>query len=184
MTATFIPTAPSYDTGVPETARVALTFDTEHPDRPAPPGGEAAILDALAAAGVRATFFLQGRWVLAQPALARRIRDAGHLIGNHSHHHAPMPILTDQGLRRDVRDAEDAIVAVTATDPRPRFRCPFGEGADDERVLRVLGELGYRDHRWDVDPQDWNPENDAADVERDVVEGALRGGPGVRVVLL
>jgi peptidoglycan-N-acetylglucosamine deacetylase len=184
MTATFIPTPPSYDTAaVHEPPRVALTFDTEHPDKPTAPGGEGAILAALAAAGVRATFFLQGRWVMAQPELARRIHEAGHAIGNHSHHHAPMPILSDDGLRRDVRAAEDAIVAATGVDPRPRFRCPFGEGADDERVLRILAELGYRDHRWDVDPEDWNPRSDAAHVERTVVEGALAGGD-LRVVLL
>jgi len=50
--------------------RVALTFDAEHPDRPARPGNDERLLDALAAAGVRATFFVQGRWAEAYPAVA------------------------------------------------------------------------------------------------------------------
>jgi len=42
-------------------ARIALTIDTEHPDFPCTPGNLPAMLDALGAAGARATFFIQGR---------------------------------------------------------------------------------------------------------------------------
>ena len=52
--------------------RVALTFDAEHPDRPTEPGVTAAILDRLAELAVPATFFVQGRWVEAEPAVAKR----------------------------------------------------------------------------------------------------------------
>jgi peptidoglycan-N-acetylglucosamine deacetylase len=135
--------------------RVALTFDTEHAGRPAPPGVEQRLLDALASAGVRGTFFLQGRWARAYPEQARRIAEAGHLIANHSHHHAPMDALTDQGLRADVKAAEEAIRSVTGVDPKPWFRCPFGSGMEDRRVLGLLGELGYRHVGWDADPRDW-----------------------------
>src|SRR5205085_11804840 len=62
--------------------RIALTFDTEFPGRPTEAGVEDRLLAALAAADVRATFFLQGRWVRANPEQARRIAAAGHLIGN------------------------------------------------------------------------------------------------------
>ncbi len=41
---------------------------------------------------------MQGRWATANPALARRIADDGHLIGNHSQSHAPMDMLTDAGI--------------------------------------------------------------------------------------
>ena len=85
--------------------RVALTFDTEFPDRPSPAGVEEQILSALAGAGVRATFFLQGRWARAYPEVARRIAEPGHVIGNHSHHHAPMDGLLDDFFRSDVVDA-------------------------------------------------------------------------------
>ena len=53
--------------------RVALTFDAEHPDRPHRIGVTARILSALAGADVRASFFLQGRWVEANRELARDI---------------------------------------------------------------------------------------------------------------
>jgi peptidoglycan/xylan/chitin deacetylase (PgdA/CDA1 family) len=68
-----------------KTARqVALTFDAEHPDRPVDSlAGCTLVLDALAAGGVPATFFVQGRWALARPAEARRIATDGHLVGLH-----------------------------------------------------------------------------------------------------
>lgn len=64
--------------------RVALTFDAEHPDRPTSGDHDAQVLDELARLGVRATFFLQGRWVEARPRLARRVAEEGHVVGNHT----------------------------------------------------------------------------------------------------
>ena len=80
--------------------RVALTVDAEHPDRPHNlVGREDALLEQLGELDVRATFFIQGRWAEAFPDQARRIADAGHLIGNHSHYHARMHLLTPAGLQ-------------------------------------------------------------------------------------
>jgi peptidoglycan/xylan/chitin deacetylase (PgdA/CDA1 family) len=163
--------------------RAALTFDVEHPDAPCPPGVVDAILAALARGGVRGTFFLQGRWVRSQPDEARRIVAAGHLVGNHSHHHAPMDALTDDGFRGDVREAEQIIDRVTGADPRPWFRCPFGSGMEDPRVLGLIAELGYRHVGWDVDPKDWDVRRDAATVEAAVVDGVL-GREADSVVLM
>lgn len=164
--------------------RVALTFDAEHPDRPlCPPGNAERILDELRDAGVRGTFFVQGRWARSQPATARRIVEDGHLVGHHSHYHARMPLLTDDGLREDVREGEAAIRETCGADPRPWFRCPFGAGHDDARVLGALGELGYRNVHWDVELEDWEPWRAAAEIARDAVEGALARGDGAIVLL-
>ena len=38
----------------------------------------------LSRAGVRGTFFVQGRWARSHPDQARQIAASGHLIGNHS----------------------------------------------------------------------------------------------------
>jgi peptidoglycan/xylan/chitin deacetylase (PgdA/CDA1 family) len=152
--------------------QVALTFDTEFAGRPTHSGGEDRILETLASAGIRGTFFLQGRWVRANPELARRIAGAGHLIGNHSNFHAPMDTLTDEGLRRDISKAESTITATTGVDPKPWFRCPFGAGMDDPRVLAAIEELGYRHVGWDHDPRDW----DEGRTVDDLVDGV---GPGI-----
>jgi peptidoglycan/xylan/chitin deacetylase (PgdA/CDA1 family) len=102
--------------------RVALTFDAEHPDRPHRPGVTDAILDTLADADVRSTWFLQGRWVEAQPATAARVAREGHLVGNHTFYHARLPLLTDEGIATDIRAAEEVIREVVGVDPRPWFR--------------------------------------------------------------
>jgi len=90
--------------------RVALTFDAEHPDRPSAAGVQERLLEQLSRDGVRATFFIQGRWAEAYPETARLIAEGGHLIGNHSHYHARMPLLSARGLRSDISAAEAAII--------------------------------------------------------------------------
>jgi peptidoglycan/xylan/chitin deacetylase (PgdA/CDA1 family) len=160
--------------------RVALTFDAEHPDRAHRPGIGEGILDALAERDVTSTWFLQGRWVEANPLTARRVAAEGHLVGNHSFYHARLPLLTSAGIRTDVRAAEAVIREVVGVDPRPWFRCPFGAGSDDPRVLGVLASLGYRDIGQDVVLEDWEPHRTgplmAADAIR-LVPGA--GDPAV-----
>jgi peptidoglycan/xylan/chitin deacetylase (PgdA/CDA1 family) len=162
---------------------VALTFDTEHPDRPSDQGTEAHLLDLLERRTVAATFFIQGRWAEAYPAIARRIADDGHLIGNHSHYHARMPLLTRSGLRSDIEQAERSILAATSVDPRPWFRCPFGAGQADRRVQDVIRAAGYRHVGWHVAADDWEPDRTSVDIERRIVDGCLAHGDGTVVLL-
>jgi peptidoglycan/xylan/chitin deacetylase (PgdA/CDA1 family) len=164
--------------------RVALTFDAEHPDRPlCPPGNAEKILDALAETGVVASFFLQGRWARSQPDVARRIADDGHLVGHHSQFHVRMPLLSDDGIRADVVEGARDILETTGADPKPWFRCPFGSGHDDPRVLSLLSELGYRNVHWHVELEDWEPWRTGEQVADDAVEAALAHGDGAVVLL-
>ena len=153
--------------------RVALTFDAEHPDRPTEPGAEARLLATLGDLAVPATFFVQGRWAEAFPDRARRIADDGHLVGNHGHYHVRLPLLTAAGLQTDVADAERAIVEATGRDPKPWFRCPFGAGMTDSRILAALERAGYRHVGWDVDVMDWERGRTGAHVAEIVVSGVL-----------
>ncbi len=162
---------------------VALTFDAEHPDRPYEPDGTERLLETLAGLDVTATFFVQGRWAEAYPDVARSIADGGHLVGSHSHYHARMPLLTDEGLATDIADAATAIEAATGVDPRPWFRCPFGAGADDPRVLAAVEAAGYRHVGWDVAAEDWDPARDAPTIEADLVGGTLARGDATVILL-
>jgi peptidoglycan/xylan/chitin deacetylase (PgdA/CDA1 family) len=167
-----------------EPLRVALTFDAEHPDRPwCPPGNAEHLLDVLLAERVRATFFVQGRWAEAYPATARRIADEGHLVGFHSHYHARMPLLLGGGFASDLADGTTAVLANTGVDPHPWFRCPFGEGADDPRVLAELETAGYRNVGWHVVLEDWEPWRTGAAIANDAIEGVRRHGDGAVVLL-
>ena len=165
------------------TVRIALTFDAEHPDRPHRPGGTERVLATLAATGTTASFFVQGRWAEAFPGLARSIADGGHLVGNHSHYHVRMPLLSARGLATDVRAAERAIRRATGRDPRPWFRCPFGAGTDDPAVLGALERLGYRETRWDVDGLDWRSTATGRRLASEAADAALAHGDGAVILL-
>jgi peptidoglycan/xylan/chitin deacetylase (PgdA/CDA1 family) len=164
--------------------RVALTFDAEHPDRPwCPPGNPERILDVLAERDVRASFFVQGRWAQAYPDTSARIAGDGHLVGFHSHYHARMPLLLGGGFSSDIEDGTDAVVGATKLDPRPWFRCPFGAGHDDPRVLAALEAHGYRNVHWHVELEDWEPWRTGPAIAADAVDGVRSHGDGAVVLL-
>lgn len=68
--------------GSPDENRIYLTFD----DGPVP-GVTEFVLDELAKRNQLATFFVVGDNVRKHPALARRILENGHQVGNHTFHH-------------------------------------------------------------------------------------------------
>src|SRR5262249_36949295 len=68
--------------GVRSEPVVALTLD----DGPNPPVTDQ-VLDLLAAAGAKASFFIIGRWTERWPETARRIAHEGHTLGNHTQLH-------------------------------------------------------------------------------------------------
>jgi polysaccharide deacetylase family protein (PEP-CTERM system associated) len=61
------------------------------------------ILDRLAEAGVRATFFVLGWVAERRPELVRAIRAAGHEIGSHGYNHRLIYEQTQQQFRVDLR---------------------------------------------------------------------------------
>lgn len=164
--------------------RVALTFDAEHPDRAwCPPDAAERILDTLRAEAVRATMFVQGRWARSHPDTARRIADEGHLVGHHSHYHARMMLMTDEGIAADLTDGTDAIVTTTGADPQPWFRLPFGSGHDESRVLAAIGAMGYRNVHWHVELQDWEAWRTGEAIATDAIAGARNHGDGAVVLM-
>ncbi|MEA2332173.1 MAG: peptidoglycan-N-acetylglucosamine deacetylase [Thermoleophilaceae bacterium] len=96
----------------------ALTFD-DGPDPDATP----AVLDALEAAGARATFFMVGEQVAEHPALAREVAARGHAVGLHGHRHVEHDALADP--RGDL-DSVAALVAREAGVEASLYRPPYG----------------------------------------------------------
>ena len=156
-----------------ERFRAALTFDAEHPDRRSTPGVQERDLDILDRLDVRATFFVQGRWAEAYPDTAARIAKAGHLVGNHSHYHARLPQLNSRGLDWDIRTAEQNIIDITGVNPKPWFRNPFGDGADDPRVLKAIDRAGYVHVGWSVEAFDWEPDPPLRELVDTIVDGLV-----------
>ena len=94
-------TAPT--TTAPTGARpiVHLTFD----DGPVV-GASAAVMSLLEQYGLRGTFFLQGDFTTAMPAIAASTRARGHAIGNHTFNHLDLRTLTDAQIQSELRTAQ------------------------------------------------------------------------------
>ena len=142
--------------------RAAVTIDVEHPDqrRHGGPDQIAAILDALAVSDIRATFFLQGAWLSANPEMGAAIGAAGHLVGNHSYHHVDAHLLSGEGMQKDVMRAHQEIEKILGIDARPWYRLPYGAGDSSRAIRRQLSALGYRHVGWDVDVRDFEAQDD------------------------
>src|SRR5690606_8801719 len=71
------------------------------------------MLKTLKKHNVRATFFLEGRWVKENPDLAKMITDAGHEVGNHSYTHPNMKTLASNLVREELLKTNQVIEAAT-----------------------------------------------------------------------
>src|ERR1700744_1190221 len=97
---------------------LALTFD----DGPNP-AWTPQLLDILAAHNVRATFFIVGQFAQAEPALARRIVEEGHLIGNHSWSHPNLAQISASRIREELRRTHETLQQIISK-PVCFFRPP------------------------------------------------------------
>lgn len=133
---------------------IAITLD-DGPDAEVTP----AVLDLLAAAGVRATFFCIAERARAQPALVRRIVAAGHSVQNHSRHHRhDFSLLGPRGFEREIGAAQALLADISGVQPHC-FRAPAG--LRNPLLDPVLHRLGLHLVSWtrrgydtrDADPQ-------------------------------
>jgi len=132
---------------------VALTFD----DGPTPYTER--LLKVLDDAGAKATFFVIGNKVAADPAGARRISEAGMEIGNHTWEHPDMTTIPAADVPAQFSRASEAIAA--ATGRTPTIWRPPG-GLTDAAVNAVAARDGLAGILWDVIPFDWINDSDTA----------------------
>jgi peptidoglycan/xylan/chitin deacetylase (PgdA/CDA1 family) len=120
------------------------------------------ILSILRQKGVKAAFFLQGDWVAAQPKLVTAIKDAGHVLGNHTFSHTVLRSLPSQKM----------IEEITNGLPGPWLRPP--QGRFDKRVRQLAASLGYVICYWTIDSRDWTGMSVAE--MRQIILGELHPG--------
>ena len=121
--------------------KAAITFDDGPSAEFTPP-----ILDALAEAGVRATFFALGRQVRAHPEIARRIVAEGHELASHGDDHRLLTFEGPTGIAHQLRALDEAVVGATGAAPAPLFRAPHGFRSPF--LVPVARRLGYRVVGW------------------------------------
>ena len=98
---------------------IVLTFDD------GPGGRSAELADYLAAQGIKATFFINGKNVSGRQGAIDTIIGRGHLLANHTHNHLQLTKLNGDRVVKEVADT-DAIIA--RVQPQGPFvvRAPFG----------------------------------------------------------
>lgn len=149
------------------TGRVALTFD----DGPHP-RGTPAVLDALAAAGARATFFLVGEQVRRSPALAAEIVAAGHAVALHGDRHRLQLRVAPRALADDLDRGHATIAEATGVAPRC-YRPPFG--IFSPAGLAIVRRRGWAPLLWSRWGHDWRLHRTPAQIAGELT-GRLEAG--------
>jgi peptidoglycan-N-acetylglucosamine deacetylase len=145
---------------------VALTFD-DGPNPEATP----AILDALGAEDVPATFFVLGRHADRWPTIVERAAAEGHVIGNHGYHHRKLVWRSPNYVRDDITLGAAAIERSGAARPR-LFRAPHGQR--NPWVSPIARAEGQRTVGWTLGVWDTSRPGSKVIAER-VVRGARPG---------
>jgi peptidoglycan/xylan/chitin deacetylase (PgdA/CDA1 family) len=153
---------------VPAAAGAVLSFD-DGPDAEFTPR----LLEALAAAGASATFFVVGERLPDNEELLGAIAAGGHEIGLHGMTHRRHDGLDAAAARAELEAGLAAIAA--AGGPRPRwYRPPYG--ASSPTLTSCCRELEIEIAYWSAWGQDWEDlpaARIAALVERDLGPGAV-----------
>ena len=127
---------------------IAMTFD-DGPSATLTPK----LLDLLAAHHIKATFFVIGENVAEHPEIVARAAREGHEIANHSWSHPNFGKMSDESVRRQLQQTDDAIKSATGKRPT-LLRPPYGSITAREKRW-IHDEFGYDIILWDVDPYDW-----------------------------
>ncbi|MFI0217165.1 polysaccharide deacetylase family protein [Streptomyces lydicus] len=137
-----------------------------------------ALLAEAERAGARVTVLAVGTWLDAQPAMARRILDGGHELGNHTLHHRNIDALPAAEAYAEITGCADRLRKLTGT-IGSWFRPSQTRRATD-LVAGLARKAGYPHVlSYDVDSLDANDPGGPA-VQRTVLDSV---GPGSVVSL-
>jgi len=130
--------------------KLYLTFDAGYEN-----GNVEKILDVLKNNGVKGTFFVLPRLVEHNTDLCKRMKQEGHLVGNHSVHHKNMGMVVSiEEFKEETLPLDEFFLEKTGYQMDKFFRPP--EGAFSENTLKFASELGYTTVFWSLAYADWD----------------------------
>ncbi len=141
-----------------EAKTLCLTYD----DGPGKYTGE--IARFLSSEGVKATFFVVGKYAVHQLELLKEMKALGHLIANHTYEHPDLPYYC--GVNGDIQDQivrTDTLIREFAKDDTVFFRAPYGkwspEVADELNRNLLSSHMHIGPIHWEIPGIDchyWN----------------------------
>jgi peptidoglycan/xylan/chitin deacetylase (PgdA/CDA1 family) len=156
--------------------KLALTYD----DGPNPTYTPK-LMEILDRYEAHATFFSIGQWAAREPELLREIKAAGHAIGNHTHTHPTMPLLSSAQVKDELARCRAAVEAAgvefSTVDGAALMRPPYGRRRPG--TLRAMREEGYVPVTWSVTCYDWRK----SATERKIAHRASRAIEGDIILL-
>lgn len=128
---------------------IALTFD----DGPSTPYTEK-VLAALKKEKVKATFFMIGKKIVAQPDLLDLVLADGHEIGNHTYYHSRLNWLTESKLLDEIKLTSQIVSGYSNGNVRLNlFRPPHGFLPRSKSA--AIQKAGYNIVMWSVNADDF-----------------------------
>lgn len=148
--------------------KVALTFHGQ-----GSPAQVRALLDELERGGARVTVLAVGGWLQDQPAMARRILDGGHELGNHTQNHLDIAAMDPSRALAEITDCAAVLKRLTGS-IGTWFR-PSQTQHCTEMIRTQAGKAGYPTClSYDLDSLDYT--NPGADAIARTVGGRIRNG--------
>ena len=131
---------------------VFLTFDCGYEN-----GYTPGILDVLKKHKAPAAFFVCKHFIEDQPDLIKRMKEEGHVVGNHTSNHICMPESDERTIREEIADNANYMKEATGYEMDPFFRPPKGEYS--ERTLQITKNMGYTTVFWSLAYPDYDVNN-------------------------
>jgi len=139
---------------------VYLTFDEGYEN-----GFTSSILDTLKANNVQAAFFVTAPYVESEPVLVTRMKEEGHVVGNHSVHHydgnsgdgTALYEISNEEVVTEMSGVADLMLEKTGF-PIDRFFRPPAL-LFNERTLYITRQQGYKTIFCSMMYQDWYVDN-------------------------
>ena len=129
---------------------LALTFDD------GPTAQSLSLATYLNEQGIRATFFVIGSQVAANPDIVRQVANLGHLIGNHTYNHVSMAGQTLSYVEHQVMSTDALITEAIGCAPS-YFRPPWGywDGTVPGQLNVTPSAKYVGPVMWSIDEKDW-----------------------------
>ena len=131
---------------------IYLTFDCGYEN-----GYTDEILDTLKKHNAKAVFFVTQTYIRDATDLVLRMKEEGHLVGNHTVTHPNLAKCTTEKVVKELTDCANYMKEKTGYSMDPFMRPP--EGAYSEKSLQITQDLGYKTILWSIAYLDWDTAN-------------------------